>query len=314
MAEGEVKISKVKIWQTICVLLFIILIVAIFVMKPKANADMDATKEKAVNYIKTYMVQPGTSVTATDIKEVSGAYQISLNVAGNAVTVYSSSDGKYLFTGYLDMDEQVKSPTPTTTEVPKSDKPKVELFVMSHCPYGTQAEKGILPVVEALGNEMDFEIKFVNYAMHGEKEVKEELLQYCIKKEQSGKYYSYLSCFLEDGDSARCKTKAGISDTSACEKATDTEFELMKNLANPTGNYPAFKIYEADNVKYGVQGSPTLVINGVQAESSRSPSAYLATICGAFNTPPAECEQALSTTIPSAGFGTGAGTDSGATC
>jgi len=73
----------------------------------------------------------------------------------------------------------------------KKDVPEVELFVMSHCPYGTQMEKGILPVVELLGDKIDFKIRFVYYAMHGEKEVNEEARQYCIQKEQKDKFISY---------------------------------------------------------------------------------------------------------------------------
>ena len=70
----------------------------------------------------------------------------------------------------------------------KADKPKVELFVMSHCPYGTQAEKGMIPVVELLKDKISFEVKFVDYAMHGKKELDEQLRQYCIQKEQKAKF------------------------------------------------------------------------------------------------------------------------------
>ncbi|MBU3941884.1 MAG: hypothetical protein KKF74_03150, partial [Nanoarchaeota archaeon] len=49
--------------------------------------------------------------------------------------------------------------------MPKKDKPEVELFVMSHCPYGTQIEKGMLPVARLLGDKIDFNIRFCSYAM-----------------------------------------------------------------------------------------------------------------------------------------------------
>ena len=49
--------------------------------------------------------------------------------------------------------------TSTSTTVPKSDKPLVELFVMAYCPYGTQAEKGLIPVIELLGDKIDASIK-----------------------------------------------------------------------------------------------------------------------------------------------------------
>jgi len=49
---------------------------------------------------------------------------------------------------------------------------------MSYCPYGTQIEKGILPVINALGNKIKFSLKFVDYAMHGKKEIDENSRQY----------------------------------------------------------------------------------------------------------------------------------------
>jgi len=60
--------------------------------------------------------------------------------------------------------------------------PRVELFVMSHCPYGLQVEKAILPAVKLLGDRIKFNVRFCNYAMHGKAEIDEELLQYCIQK------------------------------------------------------------------------------------------------------------------------------------
>ncbi len=41
---------------------------------------------------------------------------------------------------------------------------------MSYCPYGTQAEKGILPVVALLGDKIDFKLRTVHYVLHGDKE------------------------------------------------------------------------------------------------------------------------------------------------
>ncbi len=77
----------------------------------------------------------------------------------------------------------------------KVEMPVVELFVMSHCPYGTQAVKGIIPAVEALGDKIDFTLRFVNYAMHAEKEVVEQTKQYCIQKDQNDTLFASMKCF-----------------------------------------------------------------------------------------------------------------------
>ena len=66
---------------------------------------------------------------------------------------------------------------------------------------------------------------------------------------------------------------------------------------------------------YGVQGSPTLVINGVQSNAGRDSASYLAGICDAFNTAPSECNIQLPNTAPSPGFGwAGTGSNTVAQC
>jgi len=198
---------------------------------------------------------------------------------------------------------------PEAPTVPKTDKPVVELFIMSHCPYGTQMEKGILPVVKVLEEDIDFDLNFVYYAMHGETEVREQQAQYCIQRDQKELLQDYLLCFLEAGDSAGCLESIGVDMTQldACNAEIDEEFKLTENLEDQSswlsGRFPLFDTDKADNEKYGVRGSPTLVINGVQASSGRDSSSLLKTICGAFNEAPAGCETVFESGNPSPGFG-----------
>jgi hypothetical protein len=67
---------------------------------------------------------------------------------------------------------------------------------MSHCPYGLQAEKAFLEVMKKLGKYADVQIKFVPYTMHGEKEVVDNINQYCVYKAYPDKFYKYMNCFL----------------------------------------------------------------------------------------------------------------------
>jgi hypothetical protein len=192
----------------------------------------------------------------------------------------------------------------------KKAKPSVEVFVMSHCPFGTQIEKGILPVVDLLGDKIDFELKFCDYAMHDKKEIDEQLAQYCIQEEQNGKFLDYLNCFLEDGDSDRCISEIGIDKEklSFCIDATDKQFKISESYADKStwkGSFPSFDLFKSDNLKYGVQGSPTLVINGVQARTGRDSASLLDAVCTGFKDEPSECSESLSSANPSSGFGFG---------
>ncbi len=209
-------------------------------------------------------------------------------------------------------------PSITGLSLTNKNKTKIELFVMSYCPYGTQAEKGIIPVIKTLGNNVDFKLRFVYYSMHGQKELNENLRQYCIQKEQPSKLLDYLTCFLKEGKSNECLTNLKINIESCMNKA-DEEFNITSNYENRAtwlnGRFPLCNIDKALNNEYEIRGSPTLIINGKQARpSSRSPQAYLNIICDAFTNKPPACNQSLSNTAYSPGFGYSAGNSGTATC
>ncbi len=204
----------------------------------------------------------------------------------------------------------------------KREKPEVDVFVMSHCPFGTQIEKGLLPVWDLLGDKVDLNIRFVDYAMHGEKEVKEQLRQYCVGEQGKLKLRKYLGCFLKEGEEGdRCVKEAGVDsgELAACTKKVDKEFGVIKALedkSNWKGRFPPFPIHAEMAQKYGVRGSPTLVINDVVVESGRSPKAIRDAICKGFKEQPPECSKEIDDANPSPGFGFNKGKEggSGAAC
>jgi len=292
--------------------------------KPAKNLNEDQAKTRAEEFINDFLMTDGTKATITEISEQYGLYKLKVDIVSDVVESYLSRDGKLFFPQALNIDEvtgqtatgetgeTTNNATAPVAEVSqKSDKPVVEVFVMSYCPYGTQIEKGLLPVLETLGNKIDFELKFCSYIMHGDQEITENLLQYCIQKEQPTKLNAYLECFLADSSkSEACLTTAGIdkSKVTSCVAKTDKEFKVTENNKNKVGyqgSFPGFDVNKADNEKYNVGGSPTLVINGQEIASGRDSASLLKTICSAFNNPPKECETELSSASPAPGFGTG---------
>ena len=190
----------------------------------------------------------------------------------------------------------------------KKEKPEVELFVMSHCPFGTQIEKGILPVLRLLGDKIDFNMRFCSYAMHGKKELDEQTLQYCIQKEYNDKYLDYLACFLKEENTDECLKEFELDGKlDTCIEQTDKEFKITEKFNDKStwsgGRFPLFDVDKELNEKYGVRGSPNLVINGVTASAKRDPASLLNAICTGFKDKPAECNEELSSDNPSAGFG-----------
>lgn len=296
-----------------------------FLKQNKGQISQDQAKEKAQKFVSENLVQPDTKVAVKGVSDENDLYKIELDVAGQQITAYMTKDGKNFFPQVMDM-EQVEQQNKeqaeeaekkANVEVPKTEKPSVELFVMSYCPYGTQIEKGILPVLDALGDKIDFQLKFVDYAMHEKKEVDENLKQYCIQKNDPEKLIGYLGCFLkDDSQSEQCSTEAGIdsAELENCISSADDQFKITENYNNKdtwSGQFPPFNVDKADNEKYGVQGSPTLVVNGVEVQSGRDSASLLATICKGFSDQPEQCSAKLSSETPSPGFGEGTAASSG---
>ncbi len=327
-------LKQKKTWTTLLVIVVVLIVLGLITssslrkeakstttIKPGKNISVDTAKTKAEEFINKFLMQGGSKATVKEVTTEYGLYKIKVDITSDVVESYLTKDGKLFFPQALNVDQISAAKTGTDTSTPassgpvasvtkKSDKPTVELFVMSYCPYGTQIEKGMLPVLAALGNKINFELKFCSYAMHGEKELTENLTQYCIQKEQPNKLDSYLKCFLEAGQSTTCLDTAGVNKTTLanCVTKTDNQYKVTSNFTNHVGfqgSYPSFDVNKSDNDKYSVGGSPTLIINGEDIQSGRDSATLLKTICSAFNNPPAECSTVLPSVAPSAGFGSG---------
>ncbi|HNZ83941.1 MAG TPA: hypothetical protein PLA41_00965 [Candidatus Pacearchaeota archaeon] len=257
---------------------------------------------KVMEYINKQVLEPQGMPAAVlgTVTEEKGLYKMEIEIQGQKDKLYVTKDGTYIF----------PSPIFDLTPEPKVAKADVKLFIMSHCPFGLQAEKMYIPVYNLLKDKIDMSINFVNYIMHEKIEIDDNLKQYCIQKEQKEKYMDYLSCFVEAGKTEECLDKTGVDKEklAACVDATDKEFKITEQYNDKktwlNEKFPVFPIDEELNKQYNVQGSPTVVINGKVVQlQDRSPEAFKKAICDTLEKQPEECKQALSTTAASAGFG-----------
>jgi len=278
--------------------------------------------DKVINFINKNIPSAGNAASLISIEEEGSVYKIRLKVGDGEYDSYATKDGKLLFPEGYDLTVKTETETPAQTpsnqEITKSEKPDIKLFIMAYCPYGLQAQKMFLPVYDLLKEKAEIGVYFVNYIMHEKKEIDENLRQYCIQKEEKGKYYDYLSCFVKAGEFEKCLTEAKIDreKMNSCISQTDQKYKITQLYNDKStwlnGNYPKFDVYDDLNKKYGVQGSPTIVINDKVVElGTRSPEKFKETICQAFNSPPTECSQALSDTAFSPGFGLETGSSGG---
>ena len=178
----------------------------------------------------------------------------------------------------------------------KVERPKAELFIMSYCPYWTQAQKGFLEVMDKLKDVADMKIRFVPYIMHWDKEWQENIVQYCIQKEQNDKYLTYLQCFLKKWDNKGCLKETGVETNKLdnCIETTKKEINYSQRMAE-WKQYPLFDIDKNDAMKYWVQWSPSFVLNWIKVDRIwRSAKAYADIICNSFIKKPEICNEKFS--------------------
>ncbi len=288
--------------------------------------------EKAIDFINQNQEMfglEGITASLVDAVEENGVYKFHLKIGENEFESYVTKNGKILFVEGIDLEfKPVSTQEEEVSEIPKREIPDVKLFVMSYCPYGLQAQKMFLPVYDLLKDKTEMGVYFVNYIMHEKKEIDENLRQYCIQKEEKEKYYDYLNCFVATDDFEKCLSEADIQTErlTACISATDEEHNVTSQYNDkstwigstcpePPYCFPKFDVHTDLNEEYGVQGSPTIVINDEIANvSQRSPEEFKKVVCQAFNSPPEECSQILSGDVASIGIGGGTGSSSGGSC
>ncbi|MFH1521887.1 MAG: thioredoxin domain-containing protein [archaeon] len=286
-------------WAVSTVVLAILLIATLIMggIGESSEVSANVVRENILSFIENQ----GGEIELGEISNEGSFYQVT--IAGGGGSIFVTKDGKFVIQPQVQLTGQVTTEAPRQTapasaNVVKSDKPVVELFIMSHCPYGTQAEKGFIPLLESF-DKADAQIRFVHYFMH-EPEETETPRQVCIREEQANKFLPYLREFLKEGNSANAIAAANIDETKMNTCISSEKWEEYYNMD------------KALSESYGVQGSPTLVINGVIAQAGRDSASYLSAVCSAFNDAPEECGTlTLSSTAPSPMWGwdaTGAST------
>ena len=147
-------------------------------------------------------------------------------------------------------------------------KPAVELFVMSFCPYGVQAEQELLPFFEKYGNTIDFKLRFIVgkdeaseektseqvefTSLHGEPELIENKRQMVIAELYPDKLFDYLLCRADHLKEAwvNCakEVELDIDRIAEAVEAKKVTLDLVEEIQRT----------EELNIKK----SPTLVIDG----------------------------------------------------
>lgn len=325
--KKEVKISlklpKINVWAISTVILAFA-VIAVWFFKPTGPTGFatqvlpaEEAAKKAIDYINQNLVQAGTSASLVSVEDIGSVYRIITSYQGSRIPVYISKDGSMLFLSAFNTSEsltQTQTQTQAEFDAPDKEKPEVNLFVMSFCPYGVQAENLMKPVFDLLGTKADIKIHFiVNVngntidsvdSLHGANEAKEDARQVCIMKYYTQKtYWDYLFEFNKNCYSLYRDDKK----LDECWKQTAQKFGIdidkIEKCAYGSEGVELLKADEQLTNQYGVTGSPTLIINGARYSGTRSSEAFKSAICSGFVTKPAECSQNITSSSSSSPSG-----------
>jgi len=307
------KITAKKILFSVialCIVLIFSFCAAIILKKYSVHKTISRLNAsyKVLNTVNTYFVPGKNANLAGKPVEERGLYKVDLTLDNITQSFYLTKDGEWLIFPNAMVDiAKLKSmakqkPEAKNEEIPKAEKPVIELFIMSLCPYGSRAEKVILPVVKPFEDKIDFTIKFlvsVNGAnindvasLHGIDEVKEDARQAAIIKYYPDKFAAYVDKINEKSCVISCG--AVKLDDYWKEAAGKLQMDVKKieKFAYGTEGMAQLKEDSAASSKYNATASPTLIINGTRSDAIyKDAKAIKEVICSAFTNAPNVCQK-----------------------
>ncbi|MFH0808649.1 MAG: thioredoxin domain-containing protein [archaeon] len=286
-------------WAISTIILAIVLIIVLVTGQSGPTISAKEVGQKVLDFATSQYPNAGL----VSVNDNGQFYEVVLSIEGQEVPVQATKDGQNLIPQLIPLTARASqdTTTPTQTEIPKSDKPVVDLYIWSYCPYGVQAQGPLSQVESILGNYAEFNT-ILYYDGHGEFETQQNKIQACIQELDKTKYRNYAAQFVET-----IYPKCSATRDVTCN--LDESTKLMDSLGINSA-----KILECVNTKgalliqsdsnqaktNGVTGSPTLIINGVKANVARTAESFKSAICSAFNDAPAECSEVLDSTAATA--------------
>ena len=162
------------------------------------------------------------------------------------------------------------------------DKAKVEFYVMSQCPYGTQVENAIGPVLKTLGAAVDFHLDFIVTeanpgtfsSLHGAKEVAGDIVQLCAVKyyPENYKYMDFVLC--QNKDAANVDTN-----WEACAKENSMDAEKLRTCMNSEEGKTLLRESMQKAQLRNAKGSPTMYFNNEAYGGARDSLSFQRAIC-----------------------------------
>ncbi|MBN1502795.1 right-handed parallel beta-helix repeat-containing protein [Candidatus Woesearchaeota archaeon] len=181
-----------------------------------------------------------------------------------------------------------------------SGKPRIDLYIMSLCPYAREMMKSISSVVTLLDQYVEFSINYIAevreddmiWSLNGQNEIDQDMIQLCAKKYDPANFFGLFYCQFRSVSTIptnwiSCAEQEGIDvhTIEACYEDGEGE-QLLRASIRETENR-------------GVKSSPTLYINGVLYNDEVTYFHLLDAVCDVIEEEPEGCQGGFRTCLDS---------------
>lgn len=160
-----------------------------------------------------------------------------------------------------------------TSRTARMGKPTLELFVMSYCPYGVQAEEKLISIVKEFGDKIDFKLQFIAQekekpseqditpftSLHGYPEVAENIRQLLIAREYPDRYLDYILC----------RGKKLDKSWEACAEKLNIDVAKIQKLFDSPEAEQLFRENIKRAAELGIRASPTILVDGHKFQANQ---------------------------------------------
>ncbi len=164
-----------------------------------------------------------------------------------------------------------------------------DLYVMSQCPYGSEAENLVSKIIPAFGDKVNFNVEYIAdkgadgafQSLHGPNEVEGDKYQLCVKAKYPEKFWNYLDCQNKNYQDLK-------STFETCAKDNGIDFAQIKACAESEEGNTLLTASLEKAKALNVAGSPTFYIAGEQYTGQRTETALKRALCETTDNQPSK--------------------------
>ncbi|MFH1064838.1 MAG: hypothetical protein V1729_07165 [Candidatus Woesearchaeota archaeon] len=155
----------------------------------------------------------------------------------------------------------------------------VTFYVMSQCPYGTQVEDAIEPVMKEIGTNIDFRLEFIAgevdggfQSLHGQPEVDGDIIQLCVQEQYPERLIEFVVCQNKD-------VRDLVGSIDKCAKQIGADADKIRSCFEGAQGKKLMSESISKSMEVNAQGSPTIYIDGKLYQGQRDETSFKRTIC-----------------------------------